>query len=488
MSRSNMAKSRVEKAGKAVSAPTPAQVHDIVPGRYNDQDWHFMLERDDGEEFITDIIEEVCDSALDIIYKSYIDRQLIPYTVSQAKDAIVQIIEWQFLARDEGEGNIIDDVGWLEDEEPMPAITDCWAQGSVPKVLTPREPTIYEEAEPIPTESMPQITEEEEITEREQEEPEGPPLGGVPHERTIIEEETTLIVEGASIPTKEITDTESQKPKTKKKFKPHYGPLRSAGLGKMTKSLEQTEMEMYMDEYTQEQRPSDQAASDIQTLNMPNSCQSIVKLQAGRPPGRRDVFYDEYGNVVSVNRINPENLPTHKIKTRFNIVDPEVEAAQDRLEAMRTGRYIKKETKQTAQPVPPTSEKGTTFSRSRGHMSATSQTVRTGVSSMKTSSKTTKSTRSLGPRSPLPPPLIESMEVAPGVVVREGERIKKGPRQRPRQEDLIAMAMQRGFRPVKLNQKEAALAVSQILENRTPVVKPLVDQSPIPPIPSYQRV
>jgi hypothetical protein len=60
--------------------------------------------------------------------------------------------------------------------------------------------------------------------------------------------------------------------------------------------------------------------------------------------------------------------------------------------------------------------------------------------------------------------------------------------QRPRQEDLIAMAMQRGFRPVKLNQKEAALAVSQILENRTPVVKPLVDQSPIPPIPSYQRV
>ena len=39
MSRSNMAKSRVDKAGKAVSAPTPAQVHDIVPGKFNDQDW-----------------------------------------------------------------------------------------------------------------------------------------------------------------------------------------------------------------------------------------------------------------------------------------------------------------------------------------------------------------------------------------------------------------------------------------------------------------
>ena len=40
MSRSNMAKSRTDKAGKSVSAPTPAQVHDIVPGKYNDQDWY----------------------------------------------------------------------------------------------------------------------------------------------------------------------------------------------------------------------------------------------------------------------------------------------------------------------------------------------------------------------------------------------------------------------------------------------------------------
>lgn len=37
-----MAKSRVDKAGKTVAAPTPAQhqVNDIVPGKYNDQDWY----------------------------------------------------------------------------------------------------------------------------------------------------------------------------------------------------------------------------------------------------------------------------------------------------------------------------------------------------------------------------------------------------------------------------------------------------------------
>ena len=75
-----------------------------------------MLDHDDGDEFVTDIIEEVCTSALDIIYKNYIEKQLIPYTVSQARDAIVQIIEWQFLTRDEGEGNVETDPGWIEDE------------------------------------------------------------------------------------------------------------------------------------------------------------------------------------------------------------------------------------------------------------------------------------------------------------------------------------------------------------------------------------
>ena len=52
-----------------------------------------MLDADDGDDFIVDIVQSVCDSALDVIYKSYIQKQLIPYTVVLAKDAILQIIE-----------------------------------------------------------------------------------------------------------------------------------------------------------------------------------------------------------------------------------------------------------------------------------------------------------------------------------------------------------------------------------------------------------
>ena len=75
-----------------------------------------MLEKDDSDDFISDIIEEVCSSALDKIYKDYLEKQLIPFTVCQARDAIVQIIEWQFLAHDPGESNLEQDVGWQEDD------------------------------------------------------------------------------------------------------------------------------------------------------------------------------------------------------------------------------------------------------------------------------------------------------------------------------------------------------------------------------------
>lgn len=45
---------------------------------------------------------------------------------------MLQIIEWRFLARDEGESAVAEDPTWGEDEEPLACTTDAWAQGSVP--------------------------------------------------------------------------------------------------------------------------------------------------------------------------------------------------------------------------------------------------------------------------------------------------------------------------------------------------------------------
>ena len=52
-----------------------------------------MVEHDESDDFVEDIVDEICASALDIIYNSYLERQLVPYTISKAKDALLQIIE-----------------------------------------------------------------------------------------------------------------------------------------------------------------------------------------------------------------------------------------------------------------------------------------------------------------------------------------------------------------------------------------------------------
>eukprot|EP00061_Rhincodon_typus_P009825 g33621.t1 len=91
-----------------------------------------MVSTEDAESQIGDIIDDIVNQVLDGCYRVYIEKQLLPFTISQAKDAILQIIEWQFLTYDPGERNVALDPSWQEDDEPIAYITDSWAQGSVP--------------------------------------------------------------------------------------------------------------------------------------------------------------------------------------------------------------------------------------------------------------------------------------------------------------------------------------------------------------------
>jgi len=52
-----------------------------------------MLDRDDGDDFVAELIDELMENVDKIIYTNYIESRVIPYTVLQAKDAILQIIE-----------------------------------------------------------------------------------------------------------------------------------------------------------------------------------------------------------------------------------------------------------------------------------------------------------------------------------------------------------------------------------------------------------
>lgn len=442
MSRAAVSKSRADKGGKPPAAQTPVISHEIVPGKFNDHDWNLMLDRDGAEDFVEEIVDGLIGTTLDKCFQLYIQKQLIPFTVTQAKDAILSIIEWQFLRRDEGEKNPEGDAGWIQDEEPDPAETDCWAQGSVPRTYIPSpvpEPVI-EEPEKEAEETMEEQPAERDVVldeepELEDQVSEGEEEGKEEAERLAKEEEQRVKAEAEK--------------KKKKKFKPYTGRMRSPGL-KVTESLEQTEMSLLTQEIMASMPPPEKKLTGL--ITMPASCHSILKVQAGRPPGNKDVEYDDYGNVVAVIKLNPERLPNHRIKVNYQVVDPLVEAAQARLEAMKTGKYVAPKLKRRPPKKEPMEE--VTAAESASQIPA---------------------------KTPLPPPMIETIEVSPGVTIKEGGRIKQGAARYIRRIDMMN-STQKGLKPVSTQQITPRLDVSDILDRHTPILRPIHDSSPLPPI------
>ncbi|XP_004369421.1 uncharacterized protein C2orf81 homolog [Trichechus manatus latirostris] len=125
------------KAEKARPPTVPVPQVDIVPGRLNEAEWMALAAIEEGEDVVGDIIADLLARVVDSAFRVYLTQQCIPFTISQAREAMLQITEWRFLARDEGESAVADDPTWGEDEEPLACTTDAWAQGSVPVLHAP---------------------------------------------------------------------------------------------------------------------------------------------------------------------------------------------------------------------------------------------------------------------------------------------------------------------------------------------------------------
>ncbi|XP_068005832.1 uncharacterized protein C2orf81 homolog [Melanerpes formicivorus] len=128
--RAATSKSRVDKSRQPVVATSHA---DVVSGLLPQDEWLSLLEAEQGDSAVGDILAELLDRVMDGCLKADVAQQLVPFVVAQARDAILHIAQWRFLARDEGDSDLKDADGtWQEDEEPEPLTTDSWAQGCVP--------------------------------------------------------------------------------------------------------------------------------------------------------------------------------------------------------------------------------------------------------------------------------------------------------------------------------------------------------------------
>nr|CAB3226834.1 uncharacterized protein C2orf81 homolog [Phallusia mammillata] len=442
MSRQAASKSRAEKsrggAGGTQSVPVPTISSDVVPGRLTDGDWGRLMCDEEDSGFIGSLVESIIDDTLTECYKKYIWKQVLPFTVHQAKEDLLRIVQWQFLSHDPGETEISNDPGWTEDSEPEPGIIDSWAQGSVPVVIRPQSSSIPSVSliseDPGFLQEPTATTISDEQTDSSEKSP----------ENTQTTDDKTVLSPTAKSP--EIGTDGLQFPsaiikKKKASYKRHVGRL-------LPPKLSYTEQLGGLED--NDQNKNKQQNSDA---HLSPSQKSLLKVQAGRPPGNREVTFDDKGNVVGVMKLNTQTLPSHKVRVQYDIIDPEAEANAQRLAALRTGK-VRKSKKQNWNSLDESSvvtkgwkshpKSGTTLGKS---VTSTSTILRrnrkTALSVhhipteamlgsedklVELPAYRKKHTRAR--IDPLPPSLIDTIDASPGVIIREGGQIKSGPEEK----------------------------------------------------------
>ncbi|XP_053831531.1 uncharacterized protein C2orf81 homolog isoform X2 [Vidua macroura] len=114
------------------------------------------------------ILDELLERVLTECTLAAVARQLVPFTVARARDAILFVAEWRFLVRDDGDPDPERDGVWKEDEEPQ-TFWDTWTDTIAEASLSSEEVPVAAEAEsplvcpgevpaldvPVPPEQLP---------------------------------------------------------------------------------------------------------------------------------------------------------------------------------------------------------------------------------------------------------------------------------------------------------------------------------------------
>ncbi|KAF4074388.1 hypothetical protein AMELA_G00238910 [Ameiurus melas] len=132
----NTSKNLSEKVTSA-QPPPPTQAVDVEdsvdPGCLTKSDFLTMIAHEEGEEIVSDIVDEFMTHVMEKCYEVYLKKQIVPFTAVWAKNTILQMVKCQYITRDEGDD--VDTTSLLqEDTAPAPSIPDSWAEGCVPVI------------------------------------------------------------------------------------------------------------------------------------------------------------------------------------------------------------------------------------------------------------------------------------------------------------------------------------------------------------------
>eukprot|EP00111_Clytia_hemisphaerica_P016426 TCONS_00048634-protein len=508
-----MSKSRGDRGNKTPSvnqnAPPPNQ-NVIVPGRFTEGDWNDLLENETCEEFVSDIVSDIADVACDIIFKKIISDRVAPYAVFAAKELLLEFVEWEFIKCDVGE-NVLQEVAWCEDDEPVACVTDSWAQGAVPVVHSINvfrkggsETVTLEENKTTPRideEDSKELNEEEkrekneEADENNNDQENDEPIKNKEDQRT---EDKEAITDSESMKiSPEQTSSISTQPNSTIRNSSMESPLMESLPGKTSSSPEvplspvppkssrnlqsqhrnsntykkhkgslPTFTAISLSPVTDDRPKPGAGAMSKDRHGAPiHSSDSLFKHQHGRPPGVKEVIYNEAGNVVHVQKINIAALPDHRVKTKCSIIDSTQQNMKKTSRKFKgidlSNSYDDAQKTNTKNKIDPYS----LINQAGGQDVDILRTLRTHSPDV---------LRTL--RTPLPPSLVDTADISEGVVIKEGVLSKSGPKVQP-----LAYVDEQSLKPIQSG-RGRKLDVHDIINKTKPTLNSYSRSKPLPAI------
>ncbi|TPP39673.1 hypothetical protein FGIG_02974 [Fasciola gigantica] len=128
MTRQQTNRTKIDRSKTRSDTPN---TRSLFGGKLDESDWNELLDDEEVEQIASEYVHDLLNLVLEKAYKSYLSKQLIPFTVYQASEAILKLTELEFIEIDPGD--CITSPTCLEDKVPPPCKIDSWAQGAMSK-------------------------------------------------------------------------------------------------------------------------------------------------------------------------------------------------------------------------------------------------------------------------------------------------------------------------------------------------------------------
>ncbi|KAI9016962.1 hypothetical protein BC832DRAFT_1833 [Gaertneriomyces semiglobifer] len=413
----------------------------------------FLIE--DGEIFVTNLVESIIQKSQDVLFEKHIESQVLPFAVADAREKIDSLIEWEFFRRDPGD---LLPCTWELDVEPPPPLIDSWAPGALPirktvvHPVSPPPPAPLSESQSASTISIVDSIHEDER----------------PKSATSIGNSASLMKSVGSVRGPSNRDLAS-----------------AASLATSTTSTARRRMSHSGGSYGNQRRslipkeavPSPLTASQIAEMAIQEENKRILnRLKSAEKDGARAEWsYDQDGRIVMVKK---PKVVVANIKTK--VLPPAATAPKP---PPSDAHHIPWRLKRLKQPQSMAKSK----SRSLGSRLTFDAGTAASTGEWAASGFTEDPTLEV-------PALVDTMRLSPGVLLREGDAVKRGPNANPIANASITSSAG-SLHPSKLRSPQPPGAVpdplTKVLAKARPVVRKYPfggsTSTPLPNIPAAEN-